>query len=515
MRSSLSLSLFISAVLAVPAVALAQQVAPAPTPAPASGAAPGALPAGSASAPVTIPPPPTVNDPMLAPMPPAATNIANWKEALVYVRARSTDLRIAYDEVLRAEAQQRVALAGTLPSINATGTLTHQFLTDPLTKPAGYQIVGEDGKPLTTFPPPNGGLFDSKPVGSVTVPGATIPRENSASAAITAVQPILATRVWHNIGTAKANTATAKFSVDNAKRVIALNVANALVGVVTAERIAELNRVGFRNALERLALTQRKRALGAANGLDVVRAQQDVEIARGTLVTGDESLRQSREALGLAIGLPQQVGVSRDLDLNGLEQDARMACQAAPSIDDRADVLAARSRLNVAERNITDVKLQFMPTINAQSTLATATSNSVSGVATGPNTTWNIQGVLSIPLWEGGARYGFLRDNRALADEALQNLEALRRKATIEVEQARRNVTVAEQSQKVASDARALAAETDRLTQAAYREGQGTSLELVVAASALRQAEITLALRDFDVVKARVAAILALANCPW
>jgi outer membrane protein TolC len=188
-----------------------------------------------------------------------------------------------------------------------------------------------------------------------------------------------------------------------------------------------------------------------------------------------------------------------------------MACQAAPPVDDRADVQAARSKRTVAERNITDVKLQFAPTINAQSTLATTTASS----SLAPNTTWNIQGVLSIPLWEGGARYGALRENRALADEALQNLEALRRKATIEVEQARRNVTVAEQSQKVASDARALAAETDRLTQAAYREGQGTSLELVVAASALRQAEITLALRDFDVVKARVAAILALANCPW
>jgi hypothetical protein len=67
----------------------------------------------------------------------------------------------------------------------------------------------------------------------------------------------------------------------------------------------------------------------------------------------------------------------------------------------------------------------------------------------------------------------------------------------------------------VAASARALAAETDRLTRVGYVEGQGTSLELVIAAAGLREADITLALREFDLVKARVLAVLALANCPW
>jgi outer membrane protein TolC len=67
----------------------------------------------------------------------------------------------------------------------------------------------------------------------------------------------------------------------------------------------------------------------------------------------------------------------------------------------------------------------------------------------------------------------------------------------------------------VAISARDLAAENDRLTRTAYLEGRGTSLELVTAAQGLREAEIQLALREFDLVKARIAAILALATCPW
>jgi outer membrane protein TolC len=76
-------------------------------------------------------------------------------------------------------------------------------------------------------------------------------------------------------------------------------------------------------------------------------------------------------------------------------------------------------------------------------------------------------------------------------------------------------VTVADERRRVAGSVRDLAAENDRLTRAAYLEGRGTSLELVAAAQALREAEIQLALRDFDLVRARVLAVLTLATCPW
>ena len=444
-------------------------------------------PAALPTAPVEIPPPPTVDDPMLAPMPPAPRNVANWEEALSLVRARSTDLRIAYLEIQRAEAQTRIALAGALPSLNGTAIATHNFITND----------------ISTFV---GGTAAAPQIRST-----TSPLGNFATGSVQLIQPLFNLRAWDAIGIAKENQKVSQLSMDDIKRNIALSVANALVGAVTAERIAELNRVAFRNALERLDLAQRKKRLGASTGLDVVRAQQDVETTRATLVTGDEALRQAREALGLGLGIPSQVGVSRDLNIDGLEKDAMSSCRVAPSVDARSDVAAARQRVEVARRNVDNVYLQFVPTVNGQSTVNTTTADTFAS----PNTTWNIQGVLTVPFFEGGARYGQLRDTRAQQGEAEQNLEALRRTATVQVEQARRGVSVAAASRKVASDARALAAETDRLVRTGYIEGQGTSLELVIAATALRQADITLALREFDLVKARVLAILALATCPW
>ncbi len=300
-------------------------------------------------------------------------------------------------------------------------------------------------------------------------------------------------------------------NVADVKRQIALRVANGMVAVVTAERLAELNRVGLRNALERLALTQRRAELGSATGLDVVRAQQDAEVARTSLVSGDESLRQSREALGLALGVPEAIGVAADVRIDGLEQAASATCKPSSRLDDRPDVASAGASIALAGRAIGDVKRQFLPVLNLQSTLATT---SIDTGAT-PRTTWNIQGVLSIPIWDGGARYATMRTANVDIGRAEQRLEAVRRQATIEITQARRAVEVAEQSRAVALRSRELSAETDRLVRVAYHEGRGTSLELVAAATTLRQAEITLALREFDVVKARVAAVISLSRCDY
>jgi outer membrane protein TolC len=452
---------------------------------------------------------------MLAPMPPAPRVIANWEETLDLIRSRSTDLKTSYDEVLRAEGQVRTALAATLLTINATATYQHQLLgsaalintTSTTTATPPQAIPGFTSAQLNALETDLGNQLGAAFNGIGVIPS------DQVILGAQAVQPIIAFEAWHNWKTTKINVDAARLSYEDMKRTIALSVANDLIAVITAERVAELNRVGTRSALQRLDLARRKTSLGGGTRLDVIRAQQDVETARATLVTGDESLRQAREALGLALGLPEQVGVTKDLNLDGLVKAALDTCKAADSVEDRADVAAARTRLLVAKRRVDDVYYLFLPTVNAQSTASY--DGPIPASAGTVVSSWNIGAVLTVPLWDGGVRYGSLRQTRALEDEALQTLESTRRQAVVQVEQARRSVTVAEASEMVAKNARVLAAENDRLTQTGYIEGQGTSLELVTAASALREAEITLALRQFDLVKARVMAILALANCPW
>ncbi len=438
---------------------------------------------------------PPVHDEALEPAERPARVLKNWQEAYQLLGARSTQLQTAIAEVVRSEAASRTALAALLPQLSATGTFTHQLLTKNITS-----IVGSE-----TRTDPATGLSATVPI----TRDISSPQSDIFGLTASLAQPLIAPASLHAYGTAKETIVATKLSLEDTKRLLVAAAANAIVAVVTAERVAELNRVGLRQALERLALTKRKQELGAANGLDVIRIEQDAATARATLITGDESLRQARESLGLALGIADQVGVVPSIELDSLLQSAKSVCSPAASLDERADIAAAKHRARVAERNVANVNLQFLPTLGLQSTLSTTTADVGQSLATN----WSVQGVLSVPIFDGGIKYGSLRGNRAIAEQARQGLESARRTGEVQIVQAKRAVSVAERSLEVSNTARTLARETDRLTRIAFQEGRGTSLELVTAATLLRQAEIGTALREFEVVRAKVGAVLAVANC--
>jgi outer membrane protein TolC len=445
------------------------------------------LPGSSVSTPSAAPPPgPPIDDPALTPPAKPTKVVSGWREAMEAVRTRSTDLEISLADVTRAEAQTRVALAGALPTLSGSASVSDVLMrttTNPLT-----------GQPRTKYFPDN----------SYTYGG-------SLNLSI----PVFAPRAWYAMGTADRSLEASRLSALDQRRILAANVASTLVSVVTAERIAELNRVGLRAALERLALTRRRAELGAATGLDVIRVEQDAASARAQIVSGDESLRQARENLGLALGFPDQIGVPPSLDLAAVLHDAENACPRREKLADRPDIAALTQRVDIARRGIRDVELAFMPTASVDSTFSVFAQPFVNNLAdrTITSYSWSVSASLRWNIFDGGVRYGNLRDASAVVRQAEARLEAARRSATIDVARATRGVGVADDTRKVSETARDLAKETDRLARLSFELGKGTSLDLVDAARKLRESEIQVALKDFDVVQSKVRAQLISSTC--
>ena len=422
-----------------------------------------------------------VNDPLLSPIPAAPHLLGSFHDALQTVAARSTDLAIAEQEVERAEGASRQALAGALPTLNGQASISQNLLSpNPIT--VGGQTITPDNGP-------------------------------TASISLSASQPILAPRAWYGIKTSKLNIQVAKQSTDDRRRTLLAQLATSIVGVYTAERVAEINRVALRSALQRLNLAERKSKLGDGTRLDVLRAQQDVALSRGQLIAGDESLRKTREALGLALGSNEPWSVPPTISLDEMQSSMGSSCIPG-TIEDRPDVAAARTSVEIANRGITDSKLAFSPTAALQST-ASASTGSGNGLSSGNQSSWTISAVLNVPFWEGGARYGAMRIARATAEQAKLRLEAVQRGATIESNQALRSVSVAEQARVVSEQNRDLAREAARLAERAFAAGAGTSFDLVDAGKNERNAELDLAVKEFEVIKSRIAALLATANCRY
>lgn len=420
--------------------------------------------------------PPPVADPMLAPLPDAPRPIASWDEALALIRARSPDYTSSRESVVRAEAQKRIALAAVLPVLTGQANYVHQFINERVALPGA--------PPFVTPPSDVFGL------------GATL------------AWSVLNPRSIYAQGTAERNIELARLSFEDRRRLIAEAVVTAMLSTLAGARVAELNRVGLRSALERLALTQARQQFGQGTALDVDRAQQDVEAARALIIASDEVLRQSREALGVALGSPVAVSFSADRDLDRFEEAVARTCKMNDEIEERPDVHAARLRVELAERGVRDAELELAPSVNVGSQLSYATQ-----AVLAPNTTWSVQGTLVVPLYDGGARYGAMRDARAAMEQARQNLLSARLGAIVESVQAKRAVGVLRASREVAAQQRDLAERIDRRTRDGYAHGLGTSLDLVTSAQALRQAEINLALLDFQVGQAQANAVLTNAEC--
>ncbi|MFB1483720.1 TolC family protein [Corallococcus sp. RDP092CA] len=424
---------------------------------------------------------------MLAPVPPAAEQVKTWDDALTLVRQRSTDLRNAEAGVSRAQGRWRQSLGLLLPNARATAGVGVDVLHPDVPSAAGGGAVGGTSA---------SGKVPSAPLGTL-------------SASLT--QSIIDVGAWRGLSSAKASESSAVASLQDVQRRLTQGLAQVLVATVAAERAAEINRVGLRQALERQALTQRSFELGAGTQLDVVRVSQDVAVARQALVAGDEQLRRTRESLGLSLGEDHGVGVNPDFNLAGLVEQTRQQCAPLQDLAHRPDLVAQRANVDAARESRRQASAGYLPTLGLSSTLLGFTTDP----GFGRFATWNVSAVLSVPLWEGGQRGGLVREREGLEAQAAQAAEATRRNVGVEVSRARRGVEVAEALLKTAAESLELADRTDRLTRRAFEVGRGSSLELVQSGAALRQAQLALVLREFELVQARLDAFLTEARCDW
>jgi outer membrane protein TolC len=422
---------------------------------------------------------PRVEDRLLAPVPRPGREVSTWAEALALLRAASTDERLAAGAVVRAEGRARQALGVLMPNVRASAL-------------AGYDLLHPAGG--ASAPPVVDGRKPTVPLGV---------------ASLELTQRVVDVGAWRGLGAARSAQRSAEASLQNLRRQLTGGLARSLVAVVAAERVSELNRQGLAQALERAALGERTLELGAASHLDVVRVRQDVELARGTLIAGDEQLRRTRESLGLLLG-GEEMGVKPGFALQGLVDETLADC-APVAAAQRADIEAARENLESARKSREQASAGYFPVLGVTSGLSAYTTEP------GPGRfgAWNIEAVLSVPLWEGGARSGLVRERRGVEAQAAGALEQATRSVSIEAAQARRGVAVAESLAKAARASRDLAAQLDALTRRSFEVGRGTSLELVQSAQALRQADVSLATREFELVGARLDAALTEARCNW
>lgn len=424
-----------------------------------------------------------VDDPMLTPVPQADKVLSEWRDAIRLVRNRNPDLARAYAQILVSQGRNRQTLARSLPQLTGQGAGNYHLIT-------GF-----------------GPNFNSNSFAEMEIPN---PRDNYTAEANLAV-PLFNLQAWYDRGTSKRAVQQSQYQAEDVERLVIGGLAQSILGVVTSEQLGQVVRVNLARALSNLELTKRRAELGAANAVDVLRAEQEVATSRAQVIEADETLRRTRENLGLALGFPEPYGVPADINIDSLRDDAKNTCKVGSSIESRPDIKAAEVAHEVAKRNVKSATMSALPTLNFTSRFA---YNSITGtMPTRDHTTWTIGGLINWNLYDGGARYGLRTANQGLLEIANQDLTDKRRDAEVEVSRSMRGVTVAQANLEVAIKSGEIAHENARLATSRFVNGTGSNFDMLQTQSAARQAALDVTLKEFELLRAQIVAFLALASC--
>lgn len=241
--------------------------------------------------------------------------------------------------------------------------------------------------------------------------------------------------------------------------------------------------------------------------IDLAQARTDRANAKARQVSAENDFATARVRLNQAMG----VAGSIDYDVAGdpfpaVEGEGRpVDAQLAEALAAVPDVAAMDARVVAAERTLQAAQGGWFPKVG----LSAGASD---GGPVGSDLTWNawFGGTLSWSLFQGGL-------TRAQVAEARANLEAQRAQRDLLVQQVRTDVDSARLGVRAAqalleanAEAVDAAREQQRLAEARYAAGAGSSLELSDAILARTTAEAQLVQAEYQLAQARASLLRAL-----
>ncbi len=242
-----------------------------------------------------------------------------------------------------------------------------------------------------------------------------------------------------------------------------------------------------------LQLTRQRRAAGIDSDLQVRQAESRVPAAQQQLQAAQQQIDAGHTALAALVGQGPDRGLRierpRPLDPMALQLPGVLPSEL---LGRRPDIVAARWRVEAADKQIAVAKAKFHPSFNLTA-LAGVVAPNVGDLLKSSSTFAYLGPALSLPIFDGGRLRAGLANSDAQYDQAVAAynqavLDALRDVA--DQVNAVRSLQQQSQSQQQAVDS---ARAAHGLAEQRYRAGIGNYLDVLTAQSMLLQAEQQLA----------------------
>ena len=298
-------------------------------------------------------------------------------------------------------------------------------------------------------------------------------------------QAVFDSRLAHELRAASERVAASNYALQDVRELIALITTDLYLDAVAESSRVDAARAQLRTAQ---AVYDRARDLkdsGLIPGIDVLRAQVQLQAQQQRLVTVENELAKQKLRLARAIGLPQgQEFAQTDAFMNAPPNTPALAEALRIALDSRSDYRRAMTLVRAAEETRKAALGRRRPSLQVY-----ADYGDIGRTLAHSHGTMLLQGTLSIPIYTGQRVRAEVLESDAQLEERKAEVSNLRDQIEYEIRTANLDIRSAADQLQVAQAGKDLARQQLEQAQDRFSAGVANGLEVTQAQEAVATAD--------------------------
>jgi outer membrane protein TolC len=389
-------------------------------------------------------------------------------QALAELDSQSPSLAQARSRVGEARALATQAAVPLVPTVVAAGGYTRNSADARV----DFSRISVPGMPPGALP---SGPLVIQPLGVWTASG-------------TVRVPLVIPNAWADWAAAQRAADAVAASAESARLQLRASLAQAAWAAAAAEEIVAVSERAVIVAEEHQRSAARSVTAGTEAPLSVLKAETEVVKRQSDLAQARANRERSHLALGVLLGKTEPVRVLLPPVAAG-EIPQQVESLVAEALQGRPELVAQEAQIRAARAQMTAARLRWLPQISGSGTVFAADVPYPTGKKEG----WRLTLDALWPLYDGGLASGKRDQAEAASVTAQAAAETQRLSIVQEVQDTRRDVSVAGERLHLAEQQRDLATAAAASAKRTFEAGVASSLDVLDANDKLYQADVAMA----------------------
>lgn len=411
------------------------------------------------------------------------------QDCIDFAKTNNSNIEIAkYDQEIALQQTREVRGRG-LPQVNINGSYTDNLKL-------GQSVLDADG-----FPGAEGG----EPI------VITFGLQYNTLLTGEATQMLYDPSFWVGLKAAKSSAQLYQQQTQQVTEETAYNIASAYYRVIVVQKQLQLYKDNLENTRKTLSNTELQFKNGVAKQVDVNRLRVNASNLESQVRQSELSFAQSMNNLKFQMGMPLTETIMLTDTALTFSQDEVVLKEAQQDVyNNRLDYKILLTNLEIQELDRKNNSSGYFPTLTAFANYGYAGQGPQFGIAPTPNNDWfdyttaAIGLRLNIPVFDGLQRSARVQQSKLKINQINEQLDLTKLSIDLDISNARTQYLSTLQRIDAEQQNVDLAQEVYEVTQLEFREGVGTSTDVVEAETSLRQAQNTYINTLLDLYTARL-----------